>query len=389
MASTQVWTFNDLVEHVLDAHSLERTAAMNLRSARRAVIEAYRYLTTCYDWSLYVTKYILPTVASQSSSTITFDYTGGAYERMLTIAAGTWPSWAAFGKIIIDGVHYDVEDRKTSTIITLTAASTPTADVAAGKSYKIYRSQYPLPVNFRNMTRMLDADSDLVIPIVTDAQEHYSTQGVNSTPGTPTQACIRGDNEYFGSLAVVFSPPPNAVLYYDVLYNRSARDLNIEKYNTGTVSTSSTTVTGSSTVFPEDCVGSIIRFSSTASVPTSVIGEAGGTSPVDNRYYAQRTITARASDTSLTIDSALTTNVSAKPYIISDPLDIEYHAMFGALKALAEAEFYRFTDRKQWPQIQAMAEKKLLLAIEADSRAPYTGHGYLHDPLKNTTVTNG
>lgn len=376
------------MEHLLDSQSVERSAA-NLRNARRSAIEAYRYLTTCYDWSLYVTKYILATVASQTSSTITFDYTGGAYERMATIAAGTWPSWAAFGKIIIDGVHYDIEDRKSSTIITLTAASTPTADVAAGTSYTIYRSAYPLPVNFRNMTRMLDADSDLVIPVVTDAQEHFSTQGINSTPGEPTQVSIRGDNEYFGSLGVVFSPPPSTIRYYDVLYNRSARDLNIEKYNTGTVVTSGTTVTGTSTVFPEDCVGSIIRFSDSSTVPTSVIGESGGSSPVDNRYYAQRTITARASTTSLTMDSALTTNVSGTKYSISDPLDIEYHSMFGALKALAEAEFYRFTDRKQGPQIQAMADKKLLLAIEADNRAPYSGPGYLYNPLKNTTVTNG
>lgn len=389
MAQTQVWTFNDLVEHVLDSHSVERTAKANLRNARRSVIEAYRHLTTCYDWSLYVTRYVLATVASQSSSTVTFDYTGGAYERVLTLAAGTWPEWAAFGKVIIADVHYDVEDRKSSTELTLTASSNPGADVAAGTSYTIYRSAYPLPVNFRNMQRLMDTAQQAAIPIVTDSQEQFSSQTVYRTPGTPLQAAIRGDNEYFGSLGIVFAPPPNAVRTFDILYNRSARDLNIELYSAGTVTTSGATVTGVGTTFPEDCAGSIIRFSDSATAPTSVVGSAGGASPVDNRYYAQRTITARASTTSLTIDSGLTTNVAGKAYSISDPLDVEYQSMFGALKAMAEAEFYKFADRKNWPAYQAIADKKLVLAIEADSRAPYSGPGYLFNPLKNTTISNG
>ncbi len=389
MAQTQVWTFNDLVEHVLDSHAVERTEGHNLRDAIRAVLEAYRFMAG-YDWSLYRTRYILATVASQSSSTVTYDHTGGAYERVLTLASGTWPTWAAFGKVIIDNVHYDAEDRKSSTELTLTAQSNPGADVAALTTYNLYRESYPLPVNFRRVSKIIDTDNQREVGIVSDEQQQFSTQTYYQSPGTPWIATIRGDNEYFGSLSLIFAPPPDSVKYYDILYHRAPRDLNIEKYNTGTVAVAagSTTVTGTLTVFPIDCVGSVIRFSSSATAPTSVVGMAGGSNPLSNRYYAQRTITARASDTSITIDSAVseTVSLSGVAYSISDPLDVEYHAMFGALKARAEAEFHRFRDRKGWENKMAYADKLYRMAVESDDRAPYSATYAVYDPFSRATV---
>lgn len=311
---------------------------------------------------------------------------GGTYERELTIAAGTWPSWAAFGKIIIDSVHYDVEDRKSSTVLTLTAQSNPGADVAALTTYNIYREAYPLPVNFRALSKIIDTGNQREVQIVSSEQQQFSTQTCYQTPGTPWQATIRGDNEYFGSMGIVFSPPPDAIGHYDILYHRSPRDLNIEKYATGTVTTSGTTVTLVGGTFSEDCVGSIIRFSESATVPSSVVGFAGGASPVSNRYYAQRTVVSRTSSTVVEIDSGLTTNVAAKAFLLSDPLDIEYHAMFGALKARAEAEFHRFRDRKGWETKMAYADKMFRLAVEADNRAPYASSFSAYDPFSRATV---
>ncbi len=386
MAQTQVWTLNDATEHVLDSHGVERTEGANLRDAVRAVLAAYRAVTTAYDWSLYRTRYILATVAPQSSSTITYDHTGGAYERVLTIAAGTWPTWAAFGKIIIDNVHYDVEDYKSSTEITLTAQSNPGADVAALTTYNLYRESYPLPVNFRRLASIIDADNQCQLQLTSDERQQYATQTCYQTPATPVLGTIRGDNEYFGSMALILSPPPDEIRYYDILYHRSPRDLNIELYNTGTVSSSSTAITGGSTVFPLDCVGSIIRFSATITAPTSIVGFAGGTTPVNNRYQDQRTITARASATAITVDSGLSAEVAAKAYSISDPLDIEYHSMFGALMARAEAELHRFRNKPGWQDRMAYADRQLRLAVEADQRAPNAESRVNYDPFSRATV---
>src|SRR5688572_25975268 len=73
MPQTQVWTFQYAVENLLDQHEVERTG-LNYRHARRACIEALRQLQSYHDWTAYRTTFTLLTVASQSSSTITYDH---------------------------------------------------------------------------------------------------------------------------------------------------------------------------------------------------------------------------------------------------------------------------------------------------------------------------
>jgi len=156
------------------------------------------------------------------------------------------------------------------------------------------------------------------------------------------------------------------------------------------VTAGSTTVTGTSTAFPEDCIGSIIRFSETSTAPTGVPGTFNGSTPIDNRYYAQRVITARASATSLTIDQAVSsaTALSGDSYTISDPLDIEYHSMFGAFMALAEAEFFKLAGRKDWMERANYARSKVLEAIETDSRAVVAPQRVFYDPFRHTSYTS-
>lgn len=391
MAQTQLWTFQDAVDNLLDQHEVERTG-MNYRHARRACIEALRTLQSYHDWTVYRQVFTLSTVASQSSSTATYDHTGGTYERMLTIAAGTWPEWAAFGMVSIAGEHYHVEDRKSATELTLTANSNPGADVAAGTTYQIYRSAYPLPVNFRKIIQIVDTDQQRQVGQLLDSEQHYLSRTVFQDPDTPWYFTIRGDQEYYGSLSLHLTPPPSSAKFLDILYIRTARDLVIDNHSAGTVAVTagSTTVTGTSTAFPEDCVGSIIRFSETSTAPTGIPGTFGGSTPVDNRYFAQRVITARASATSLTIDQAVSssTALSGDAYTISDPLDIEYHSMFGAFMALAEAEFCRLAGRKDWKDRAAHARQKVLEAIETDSRATVAPLRVPYDPFIHTTVTS-
>lgn len=391
MPQTQLWTFQDAVENLLDQHEVERDG-LNYRHARRACIEALRQLQSYHDWAAYRTTFTLLTVASQSSSTITFDFTGGAHERMLTLASGTWPDWAAFGMIEIAGEKYHVQSRESDTVLTLTANSNPGADLAAGTTYSLYRDTYPLPVNFRKLVQVIDTEQQRSLGIIEDSVQHHLSRTVYSSPDTPWHVTVRADQEYYGSLSLVLTPPPSTARYFDVLYVRTARDLYIDRHNAGTVAVAagSTTVTGTSTAFPEDCIGSVIRFSETSTAPTGVPGTFNGSTPIDNRYYAQRVITARGSATSLTIDQAVSsaTALSGDSYTISDPLDIEYHSMFGAFMALAEAEFFKLAGRKDWMERASYARSKVLEAIETDSRATVAPQRVFYDPFRHTSVTS-
>ena len=91
---------------------------------------------------------------------------GGANERQLTIAAGTWPTWAARGRVSISNATYAVENRVSTTILTLRPDQNPGADVAAGTAYNLYQQAYTLPVNFRRLLRLFHASQNREIRVV-------------------------------------------------------------------------------------------------------------------------------------------------------------------------------------------------------------------------------
>ena len=81
----------------------------------------------------------LSTAASYSTGTVTI------VAGVVTLASGTFPSWAAQGTLIADGNSYDVSTRDGDTQVTLYDT---TAAEAAGTSYVLARHSYVLPDSF-------------------------------------------------------------------------------------------------------------------------------------------------------------------------------------------------------------------------------------------------
>jgi hypothetical protein len=387
MAETEIYTFRDSVEHVVDHLDVPLTAR-NQRLARQAVLTAYRRLPAFTRWKSLERRATLLTTASYSTGTVAYDHTGGANERQLTLTDGTWPTDAADGKVVIDSVAYIITSRVSTTVVTLDPNSNPGADVTSGTSYEWYRSTYPLPVDFRKMCRMWDVDSVQEIVMIPTDMHHAASINFHSTPGQPVEACIRGTGDYYNAMSIEFGPPPDAAYYYDYIYEAAPRTLLVEKYTTGTVTTSGTAVTGNATVFPANCVGSIIRFGTTTVEPTSLIGGYNASSAwVDNPYVAQRVITARGGDTAITIDSALTSNLTTVKYTISDPIDLFLPAMYTAFERLAEAEFARLTNHEKFPEREAVAMQEIRRAMENDQLHTYSPGGVYYNRFKNVTIT--
>lgn len=382
-----VWTFADAVEHLLDLHELDTRTPVHERRARSSILHAYRELATCHTWNYYYRTYLLQTVADQTSSTITYDHTGGAAERLLTIAAGTWPSWAAYGRIIIDDVHYEVDTRESSTTLTLKSDSNPGEDVAAGTSYTLYRSAYPLPANYATLCRVWDITDERALNLIDPSQFQAGNISFYDTPNDPWEAMVRSTGEYYSGMALHFGPPPTSARTYEILYRVHPRPLAIDEYNAGTVSVSSgsATVTGSGTTFPTNCAGSIIRFSSTSNQPSSLVGSLSGS---DNPFVMQSVIKSRDSATQLTLEENATVTISSgSGYVISDPIDIDTNRMYSAFIRLAEAEFCMKAERKDADKRSAMARIEVLKAMAAD--APYDNVGDRagrYDPFTRTTA---
>lgn len=362
---TQLWTYQDAVEHVLDHLNVDADGKMR-RQARRAVQQAIRDLANRNAWACYYARHTLTTTAQQTSSTITYDHTGGTYERMVTIAAGTWPSDAALGHLIISGVHYAVDERKSSTVLTLRPDNNPGSDVAAGTSYTWYRGTYPLPVDFRKVERLWWPVQSQEIYPVTQNVAHADLMSSWPTPGNPICYTVQHAGDYYNTPALVLSPPPSSALTLDLFYHRKARDLLVEKYSTGTVTTNATTtVMGSGTAWSGAHVGCVMRFSSSTTVePTGVVG---GISGDDNPAVYTRIVTAVGSATSITVDSAVPALTGVK-YTLSDPLDLDYSAMLTAFLRAAEAEAARLLNRDDQNRKLSVADRELIRAIEADMR---------------------
>lgn len=390
MAATDIYTYQDAVEHLLDVFENPREGR-SLRAARRAVLEAYKELPQLHRWSYYESRFVFYTEASYSTGTIVYDHTGGSSERLITLTGGTFPANAAQYEIQFGDVVYPVGDRVsgTDTEITLRPSLNPGQDVAS-TTYTMWRRTYPLPLNFTKIYQLYDLENERSVDLVYSDAQHASSIAWYDSPDTPWVATIRNEGEYLNTLSLVFSPPPSARRAYEFMYARAPRELMVELENTGTVGVSagatSVVGTGGSTAFTSNHVGSIIRFGSPSNAPTNAVGSLDGTGAP---HVGQRVITAVGGGSSLTIDASVSTNaLSAVLYSISDPIDIENNSMLTLFQRMCEAAYTRITKRDQRDREarERQVSQALVMAKEHDLRTPYMC-GYLpYDPFSRLTM---
>jgi hypothetical protein len=387
LSQTEIYTYQDAVEHLADMYNAKRSKEL-LRSMRRAILQAYRDLPNLRRWVYFDRRYTLRVSASYSTGTVVYDHTGGASERLLTLTTGTWPTDADYGRVRVGGKTYDIETRQSDSLVTLSPNSNPGEDVSS-TTYTWFREQYPLPTDFKKIRQVYDTDRDEQVYQVDSDRHHDQSLHFFETPDTPWTCTVKATGDYLGALSLVFSPPPSSDILYDILYEAAPRPLNLEVYNTGTVSVSagSTSLTSSGATFPRGCEGSIIRFSANGStLPTGPVGDLAGN---DNLYYAQRVIVTRSSASALVLDQSMTDALSAVKFTISDPIDLETKAMYTAFIRMAENEYAKL--RNLEPAVQAAAEKAMYRAIsmagEFDSRMPNSSHPTFYDPFRRPTIT--
>lgn len=372
--AVQIWTYNDTVERVLDLFAQKRSIPRQLRLAKDAVQEAYRDIRNRHRWASYERRMTFQTDASFETGTLSYDHTGGTYERQLTFT-DAFPSWTVGGKIRIGTGYFEIESVKSSKVATLKEHSNPGSDVT-DSTFCLVHSLYLMPPEVRYILQIIDTQDRTQIQVISMRLVQRNSIVSFPIPSTPYDAAVNSDPAHYGSLALEFSPGPAQSRTYDYTYIAYPRDLIIEKYSTGSVSlgAGSTTVTLAGGVFPETCVGSVIRFSKdNIQEPTGLIGS---TEDIDNPYTAERFITERVSDTEVTIDESISTGaVGPVMYTISDPLDIDPKVMLDAMFALSEAEFAKRIRNKgeELSRYQKDAQISVLRAKELDQRADKGG----------------
>lgn len=359
----ELFTFQDAVEHVLDVYDCPRDER-NHRLAIRAIIKAHRMLPTFHQWPYYRRPLVINVVAPYSTGTIAFDFTGGIYERLITLSSGTFPTWAGFGVIRIDDVDYPVAQRIDGTRITLDSRRCPSADVAAGTAYSIFRDRYPLPLDFRRHDRIFEAGTNRELCIVDPglAAAHTVRTSGNSNA---ILACIIEDENFQGGLCLMISPKGSTATSLEFLYERKMRPLNTELYETGTLSITedSATVTGSGTAWAEKHIGCLLRISPNATdAPTPLAGSITGTEPNPAAYT--RMILGVTSATTILVDETLGETASGRKYTISDPIDVN-DLLLDVFQRLAELEYAKLSGREDVAERNQYFMSALMIAQDS------------------------
>jgi hypothetical protein len=359
MATIQLTTYHDAVEYLIGyAGGDPQTKTVN--DCQRSIINGYREFNASHEWSYLFQRQRITTVAPYSTGTVT--YTNAT--RALDLAGGTWPTWAAYGTVMIANVVYEVASRASGTQLILSQSSNPGADLAAGTSYSIFRDTYPMPCDYQRGFDMIELVGGQLCTQVVPV-DWLTPQQLSASAAKPRQFCVTADPNYLGVLAARFFPRPDAAYNFDFIYYRRPRQLNILDYNTGTVTVAngSSSVAGTSTSWAQKHVGSVIRFSPNGekNPPTSLSGA--------YPYAYERVITGVTNATSLTVDEVLSEDLTGVKYRISDPLDLEEGAAMTAFWRESEKQLRSIKRMKSLPAEDQDYQMSYMRAREMDSRS--------------------
>lgn len=366
-----ILTFQDAVHHLLDFVGAD-LSSQAIRHARTAVKDALRELHIASNWTYLYTFDRITTSAPYSTGTVTYDHTGGTYERQITLTGGTWPTWAKQGTLILNGVPYEIEDRKSSTIITLTLTNNPGADVTTASTFVIYRDSYQLPFDYKSGFEFLENTQWHGMKYVHPKDWAYHRVRTDSqSSGAPLVFTVIGDPDNKSRLIIRVYPYPDQAYNYDYVYMRKPGDLITLEYKTGTVSVTngSATLAGSGTSWNSTYNGLSIRIKATDSTVADGITETGPYGFERNAYYVHESIVDNvASATSLTLKDVVPETLSGVKYVISSIVDIEGESMTNAFNRLCEKHMAVKMNMESKGEYVRLAQQALVQAKEADSR---------------------
>lgn len=356
-------TYSDLIEHAVDCLG---GAADNREQSfiRRAVFNAFQRIAYHpRGWRYYIRRARVNLNALYSTGTVAYT----ASTRTLTLTDGIWPSWAALGEIRINSVIYEVESRTSDSVIVLKELNAPAANISS-TTYELFQSIYPLPADFQDVL-IVESQNNWFQRYVTPEQ-WFTMQRTHGATGTPQYWTVLGDNNAstYGRKAIHVYPSPTSAEPLEFLMRRTPREMRYSGQETAaftgtiTISAGAAAVTGTNTTFAARMVGSVLRVTDGASVPTGL----GGLEP----YTEEFVIAARSSATAITLASNAVSAYSGAKFRISDVVDAA-DCMIPAIKRAVEYELAILNNKSDAAlgRAQKLYNEELIRAWEADQVA--------------------
>ena len=353
-------TFFDVVEHLITS-SFGGPQDAEQRDIRTAVHRAYSEVTQIRDWSYYTVHGRIVTQPSYSSGTITSSGT------TVTLTGGTWPAWVAAGDYIAIGRQVaEIASRTSGSILVLNSDLSLKENVS-GEGYRLYRSTYPLPADFRNMDEPTDEWNWWSGLYVTPDQSMKLERTVASAGKPYNWTVIPNPNGQGWSIRLIGHP--TTVETIDFTYRRYPADLRRSGHEAnsraGTIEratdTGSVELTGATT-FQSSMVGGVLRAGDSTNVP----GPLTSISP----YTFEAKIAGVTDNNTLTLTESGAIAAGTK-YLITDVIDVPQH-MQNCIYSAAEYWLARLRNQKT-DAAYGMYQRDLRLAMEMDQLAPLSG----------------
>lgn len=314
ITSDRVYTYQDAIDRLQD-YTGGNANTGNVRAFRQSIIQAYEEIAVARRWNYLQRPYRL---TYYGATTGTCSYTGGNF----TIDSGSWPAWAAGATLIIGNAKHRITERTSSTVLAADEIMRPYDDIATGTEFTIAKGVYQLPSDFREMSMpMAENGMQSWATYVTPAQWGELTRYGDST-GEPQWWTVMPDIVDSSRMAIHVYPFPDTTGTVDFTMLRMPRQIRRTGFGStdrvGTITSSGTAITGSSTSFSSDMVGSVIRIGDATNQPDGI----GGNYP----YLYQAYIKTYTSATALVAASSMG-SLAGRKYTISDPIDFSQNMM--------------------------------------------------------------
>lgn len=329
-----------------------------------AIRSAMRSLCGKHRWNYYRRSTRINTTA-QVDMVISYDHSGGLYERLATITSGGyWPQDADQGDILMDDRFYRIEKRISDVQAVLESDFTLRGDTTGTATWRRNAYQFPREIQCvhnahnittrRPLTQLPPSDFDMAgyRPLISGYVRHFTWKNHGGK---------------FGATEFILYPHPlvaetievNASVLPHIPYlaNLSGNTL------TGTQGES--TVVCSGAQFNSSVLGAVIRVGRSSTEPTGLDS---------SNWVHQAFITSVTNSTTVTISEPLPESYSGRGYTVSSPIDIEASVM---LEALEDEAFFQYTKNHDHAKMQIAAElskKSLLDAMSRDNKT--TGDAY-------------
>lgn len=375
-----VFTFWDMTQRLLLRNGLGSSES-DIARLKVAIDKAYRVLPTVHDWRFYKRRLTLTVDAAVTIDAVTYDHTGGSYERQLTITgSSTWPTSAQFGEIILGDIVYQIERRISDTVVTLTDETNPGSDTTS-TSVVWFRSTYPFPVPTKQISEVWRGSQILRLRACPPL-DYPRIRKMFRQPGTPMQYAVLPSRDRVGQMEFSMVPPPSVQEVYEVHVDVSPTPLRTyEVSGSDAVTTAgSNTVTSASASFSQNLVGTVFRLSPNSSLPCGMHYDTAGRS----EFTFQAVVRKVTNATTLELSEAAPDTTSGRGYSLSDYLDINPMTMLDYFENLAFEYFTTNVDHTKLAEAKELTRQAFRMAMQAESTTNFD-----HEPAMFGTYTLG